>query len=95
MVPPIITVHFANGVTDEMLLDEYKLKKDSPPACNFIGRLKNSHPSSVAVTGCLDKPGDRMEISLLSEHNHGHMLYSVCFEGKTQVIGNPFEHGGL
>ena len=94
-IAPSITVRFANGFKDEMILNEYKLKKESPAACNFLGRLKSSPSSSVAVTGCLDKPGDQMEITLLSEHNRNSMMYSVDFAGNTRIIENPFKYGGL
>ena len=92
--PPAITVEFGNGIKDDLILEEYKINKKSPPSCNYIGRLK-SHPSSVAVTGCLEKPGDKMEITLFSEYNRNSMMYSVDFSGNTQVIENPFKNGGL
>ena len=91
--PPDITVHFADGIKDALILEEYKINKESPAACNYIGGLK-SHPSTVAVTGCMRKPGDRMEVTLLSEHNHNSMMYSVDFLGNTQVIESPFKNGG-
>ena len=91
---PVITVHFANGIKDDLVLEEYKINKDSPASCNYIGRLR-SHPSSVAVTGCMEKPGDRMEITLFSEYNRNSMMYAVDFSGNTQVIENPFKNGGL
>ena len=92
--PPAISVHFANGIKDDLILEEYRINKKSSPSCNYIGRLK-SHPSSVAVTGCMDKPGDRMEITLFSEYNRNSMMYSVDFSGNTQIIENPFKNGGL
>ena len=92
--PPDITVHFANGIKDALILEEYKISNESPASCNYIGRLKN-YPSSVAVTGCMDKPGDRMEITLLSEHNRNSRIYSVDFYGNTQVIENRFKNGGM
>ena len=82
--PPDITVHFTDGIKDALILEEYKINKESPASCNYIGRLKR-HSSSVAVTGCMDKPGDRMEITLLSEHNRNSMMYSVDFYGNTQI----------
>ena len=88
--PPDITVHFPDGIRDGLVLEEYKIDEESPASCNYIGRLRN-HPSSVAVTGCMDKPGDRMEITLLSEHNRNSRIYSVDFYGNTQVIENPFK----
>ena len=87
-------VEFANGVTDDIVLKHYKMNKNSPLACNYIGHLKN-YDSSVAVTGCMEKPGDRMEITLLSEHNPNSMMYTVDFFGNTQVVENPFKYGRM
>ena len=87
-----MTVHFSNGITDDVILKEYKINKNSPAACNYIGHLK-SYDSSIAVTGCMDKPGDRMDVTLLSEHNPNSMMYSVDFYGNTQIIENPFKYG--
>ena len=87
-----MTVHFTNGIIDDVILKEYKINQNSPAACNYIGHLKN-YDSSIAVTGCLDKPGDRMDVTLLSEHNPNSMMYSVDFYGNTQIIENPFKYG--
>ena len=79
-VPPSITVSFTNGVQDDLELTHYKMHEDSTGGCNYLGRLKNYRYSSVAVTGCLDKPGDLMEITLLSDHSVNKM-FTVDFFG--------------
>ena len=83
---PDMTVTFENGVSHDMLLEPYS---DSP--CNFIGTLKNQ-PSSLAVTGCLKKPGDKMHITLLSDLNTKHYLYEVDYEGHVTAEENPFKY---
>ena len=66
-IPPSIQVTFANGVKDEFDLFHYKMNDRSKGGCNYLGRLKNDPNSSVGVTGCLNEPGDEMEVTLLSE----------------------------
>ena len=79
---PSIEVIFPNGFHDELelfatygippvdnlpfVLTQYKIFKDSKEDSNYIGYLKNTPGSSVAVTGHLNEPTDRMEITLLS-----------------------------
>jgi len=83
---PEMTVTFENGVSHDMLLEPYS---NSP--CNFIGELKNQ-PSSLAVTGCLTNPGDKMHITLLSDLNTKHYLYEVDYEGHVTAQENPFKY---
>merc|ERR1712018_518742 len=61
---PDMSVTFENGATHEMVLEPY-----SKSPCNFIGYLKSQPDSSVAVTGCLANPEDKMHITLLSDLN--------------------------
>ena len=91
--PPSITVSFTSGVKDDLILTHYKMHESSTGGCNYLGRLKNNHYSSVAVTGCLNKPGDLMEITLLSEHTTNKM-FTVDFSGNTEIVKNPFGEGG-
>ena len=91
---PSITVRFANGVQDDLVLEHYRMNKESPIRCNYLGHLRNSPSSSVGVTGCLNQPGDRMDVTLFSEHNINKM-FSVDFSGNAEVIENPFEDGGI
>ena len=84
---PAIEVHFENGVSDSMVLEPY-----ASSACNFIGRLAN-RDSNVAVTGCLNKPGDKMDITLLSDLNTNHM-FQMDFFGNVEVVENPFKDQG-
>ena len=81
-----MTVTFENGVTDGMVLEPYR---NSP--CNFIGKLK-IHQGSTAVTGCLNKPGDKMHITLLSELNTKSAAYELDFDGHLTDVENPFQY---
>ena len=85
---------FANGVNDDLLLEHYRMNKESPIGCNYLGHLRNSPSSSVGVTGCLNQPGDTMEVTIISEHNINKM-FSVDFNRNAEVIKNPFEGGGI
>jgi hypothetical protein len=91
---PTIEVTFANGVRDQLELKHYRMNDESVVGCNYIGHLKNSASSSVAVTGCLNKPGDRMEVTMISDHNINKM-FAVDFNGNSEIIKSPFEEGGL
>ena len=92
--PPTIEVRFANGVKDAFELKHYKMNEHSVVGCNYLGSLRNNPSSSVAVTGCLNKPGDRMEVTLISKHNINKM-FSVDFHGNSEVIKSAFEEGGI
>jgi len=89
---PTIQVTFANGVKDDLELTHYRMNKESAVGCNYIGHLRSNPSSSVAVTGCLNKPGDRMDVTLISKHNTNKM-FSVDFDGNAKPIPNPFEEG--
>jgi len=91
---PSIQVTFANGFQDDLELAHYRMNEESVVGCNYLGHLRNSPSSSVAVTGCLNKPGDKMEVTLISENNINKM-FSVDFYGNAEVIKNPFEEGAL
>ena len=92
--PPSIHVRFENGVQDDMELVHYKMNEDSVAGCHYLGHLKGSPASSsVAVTGCLNEPGDRMEVTIISENNVNKM-FLVDLDGHSEVIKNPFEEGG-
>ena len=90
--PPSVKVTFANGVQDEMDLTHYRLHADSTTRCSYTGQLRGDRSSSVAVTGCLNEPGDRMEVTLISENNIN-KIFTVDFDGNTELIKNPFEDG--
>ena len=80
-----MSVTFENGDKHEMVLESYS---DSP--CNFIGQLKNV-PSSLAVTGCMDNPGDKMHITLLSDLNTRATTYELGYDGQVTAQENPFK----
>ena len=81
---PEIKVDFENGLTHTMALEPYS---NSP--CNFIGQLKNVHDSSVAVTGCLDKPGDKMHITILSDIDAKSAIFELEYDGRVTVLEDP------
>ena len=83
---PEMSVTFENGITDDLLLEPY-----SKSACNFIGKLK-SYTSSLAVTGCMNNPGDKMHITLLSELNTKSAMYELDFHGHLSALENPFKN---
>ena len=86
--PPSIKVVFPNGFRDDLILEPYKLFKQSDGGNNYLGYLKNTPGSSAAVTGNLGRPGDRMEITLFSKHNKDQMFEIDSF-GETKVIHTP------
>ena len=92
--PPKINVLFANGDEDEIDLIHHRLHESSKNSCNYLGNLRKTPFSSVAVTGCLKKPEDKMEITLISNRNQ-HTIFTVNMEGKTQSLASPFEEGGI
>jgi predicted Zn-dependent protease len=84
---PELSVTFANGQTQEMILEPYYESR-----CNFIGSIKSEPGSSVGVTGCLDKQGDEMHITLLSALNIGSTSYTVDYNGHVSAIESPFKY---
>jgi hypothetical protein len=90
---PTIEVTFANGDNDDLVLSHYKMNENAVIGCNYIGHLRRSPSSSVGVTGCLNKPGDKMEVTMISEKNINNM-FSVDFYGNAEIIKTPFEEGG-
>ena len=91
--PPTIEVTFANGVKDDLVLAHYKMNEEAAIRCNYLGHLRSSPSSSVGVTGCLNNPGDRMEVTMISKNNINKM-FSVDFYGNAEIMKNPFEEGG-
>ena len=92
--PPTIEVTFGNGVKDNLVLQPFQMNSEAPLSCSYIGRLQNSPSSSVAATGCLNKPDDVMDITIISENNINKM-FTVDFNGYTEVIKNPFGEEGF
>ena len=92
--PPKINVLFANGDEDEIDLTHHRLHESSTNGCNYLGNLRNTPFSSVAVTGCLKQPEDKMEITLISNRNQ-HTIFTVDMDGKTQRLASPFAEGGI
>ena len=91
--PPTVQVTFHNGIKDDLDLEHYKMHENAVVGCNYVGKLKKDPSAVVAVTGCLNKPGDRMEVTMISKNNINKM-FSVDFNGNAEVIENPFAGGG-
>ena len=83
MEPPQILVTFPNGNQDEFVLKHHILGDSMKKRCNYLGYIRNSVPSSVAVTGCMKKPGDKMEITMISEHS-ATRLFSIDYDGNVE-----------
>jgi hypothetical protein len=81
-----MSVTFENGVSYDLLLEPY-----SKSPCNFIGTLKD-HPSTAAVTGCLNNPEDKMHITLISDLNTKSAMYEMDFNGRLKALENPFKY---
>ena len=91
--PTTVEVTFANGVKDSFRLPHHKMHKNAVVRCSYTGGLKNDPSAVVTVTGCLNKPGDIMEVTLISKNNINKM-FMVDFYGNTEIIKNPFAGGG-
>ena len=92
--PPQINVIFADKSIDNFELKHHRMKADSPIRCNYLGHLRSNRSSIVAVTGCLDELGDKMDITMFSEKAKNKM-YTVDCTGKTEALKGPFEDGGF
>ena len=93
--PPSIRVLFDNGITDDIELSHYRVNEAATLGCNYLGHLRREPTfSSIAVTGCMKKPGDYMDITLISKNN-AQKMFSVDFYGNATAIKNPFENGGM
>ena len=84
---PEIKVGFQSGLSHEMVLEPY-----SRSPCNFIGHLKNVPDSSVAVTGCLEKPGDKMHITMIAPIEAKSSIFELDFNGQVTALENPQKH---
>ena len=67
------------------------LEPYSNSPCNFIGKLKST-ASSLAVTGCLNGPGDKMYITLLSDFNTKSAIYELDYDGHLTAQENPLKY---
>ena len=92
--PPTMKVTFANGVQDDLELSHYKMNKAAPLGCNYIGRLRGDPTSSVAVSGCLNKPEDHLQVTLHSKNNFNKMFKVDSF-GNAEIVRSPFQDGGM
>ena len=84
--PPIVEVTFGNGIKDSFDLKYFQMKNmDASMGCRYIGRLTNNPWSSVAVTGCLTQPGDKMEVTMLSNHSI-YSMFTVDYNSNTEIL---------
>jgi len=90
--PPTMKVTFHNGLEDDLELTHYKMNKAAPIGCNYIGRLRGDPTSSVAVSGCLNKPEDRLQVTLHSKNNFNKMFKVDSF-GNAEIVRSPFQDG--
>ena len=88
---PTIGVTFSDGSKDILELQNAEKggSARSFKSCRYLGKLRQDVQSSAAATGCLNKPGDQMEITLISNRAKD-QIFSVDFDGKTKVLKNPF-----
>merc|ERR1712088_1058301 len=77
---------------DALDLSHFRMHEQATVGCNYHGTLKNDPSAVVAVTGCLNKPGDKMEVTLISKNNINKM-FEVDFDGNAEIIKNPFAEG--
>ena len=84
---PEIKVGLQGGLNHDMVLEPY-----SRSPCNFIGHLKNVPDSSVAVTGCLEKPGDKMHITMIAPIEAKSSIFELDFDGQVTALENPQKH---
>ena len=92
--PPTMQVKFANGLEYDFDLTHYKMNEAYPIGCNYIGRLHGDPTSSVAVTGCLNKPDDRFQVTMISRHSKDKIFFINSF-GNAEVVQRPFHDGGI
>ena len=92
---PTIGVTFTDGTMDNIDLEniEKGASARSFKSCRYLGKLRHDSQSSAAATGCLNKRGDKIEITLISNRAKDQM-FSVDFDGNIEVLKNPFEDIG-
>ena len=73
-----------------MDLVPFRVNANSAKICSYTGHLRNDPSSRVAVTGCMNTPGDQMEVTMISNSNINKM-FLVNFDGNAEIIRNPFE----
>ena len=59
----------------------------------YVGTLQHDPSSRLAVTGCLNNPGDVMDITLLSK-NSAHQMFTVDYFGNSNAIPSPLNNKG-
>ena len=59
-----------------------------------LGHLHGDPISVIGASGCLTKHGDKMEITLISEHSYHNMLI-LDFDGNADIVENPFIKEGM
>ena len=82
--PPKINITFADKTNDVLELRHERGSDSSPRRCAYTGYLRKNPSSIVAVTGCLAKPGDKLEITILSEKGQYDIFTTLRTISRTQ-----------
>ena len=91
---PSIRATFSNGIEDNLMLEQCSFQRHhSGSDCMYVGKLQHDPSSRVAVTGCLNNPGDIMDITLLSK-NSAHQMFTVDYFGNSNIIPSPLNGKG-
>ena len=91
--PPSMQVLFANGMKYDLDLKHYRMNKLTPIGCNYIGSLRGDPFSRVSVSGCINNPKDRMQVTVISKNNINKM-FNVDSFGNAEIVKAPFSVGG-
>ena len=90
---PRVSVRFANGVQDALVLFRYYPNEEQRLArtdkCHFVGHLAKQTEACVALTGC---PGDEdVDVTILSKHSTPSSMFKWNKDGSVDVIESPFK----
>ncbi len=89
---PSVSVTFADGYTDRIVLKKFYNNKEDRMAeeehCNFLGHLENEKEACVAMTGCLGQ--EDVEFTIMSSHALESPMFKWSKGGQVEIIENPF-----
>ena len=92
--PPQINITFPDKSEDSLELIHEKASYSSPLRCTYTGHLRQNPSSIGSVTGCFNKPGDKIDITLFSGKSEDNM-FTVDYYGKTTALKKPFGKEGI
>ena len=82
--------------TDHIVLSKFDAFRgthlSSHDHCNYIGRLYHEN-TPVALTGCLEQPGDKMDVTIVSKHLGSSKMFQVDFHGNVEEIESELGNG--